>query len=717
MKTFLIIIIIIILIPNVYSEIIFSEIMYNPEGSDSGHEWIEIYNNGSQIINIEGWKFFEDNTKHSLTQINSSYLIAPGVYCIIADEWDTFLSDYPGFKGCLFDSSWSSLYNSGEHLSIIDDNLVTIDEINYSTKYADGNGKSLSRLNNTWLESLSIGGTPGEENDILIIEDPIIDNQTETQSNGLSLEINIDEIVYIGLTYTSLFKVRNLDHVSGTVDSINLTIGYNISFNGSVINSEVVDISNLNSYKTSNTGRFTPQYQGIYRITGWIINSSVQDNNYNDNSDSQQILVIDTISKPCDITINISTDTYIIDEGESIKFKFKLNNESYPFTIEYWIEDYFQGIYKKKYNTTNTNQKTWKTSIEEQDRILFIKSLVYPYCNDTNISNNQAQEMFIVVGNKEETYSNEESSLKIVDFDDEASFGDTVEVKVEIYKGDTNKYSISLWIEDDNRISEISKIHLYDKYSSFNGKLPIQLKPNCNKKYEDGKYDLVIEGLGLNDKQKIKVEGTKSSLCKTTTKTITKSETSSPQKKFEYEIRNLPLEIDSNKIDCQVELTNNDDENMNIKIWGYLYRGNKCYSGEREENLKELILEKNSKEIIDLTNNLPNIEPGEYNYKVVINKNNQKTNYELKDKITIKSKSKVSESLLLDQPNNQEIQRYTPTEQRFKNNNLDTRKLPKTVYLSTDQKAKNLIPYLIIFILITLCIFLIFLAFINIKKN
>ncbi len=46
---------------------------------------------------------------------------------------------------------------------------------------------------------------------------------------NLSLEVYLDDVVYLGNTYTKLFKIRNLDHVSGETDCINLTLGYNIS--------------------------------------------------------------------------------------------------------------------------------------------------------------------------------------------------------------------------------------------------------------------------------------------------------------------------------------------------------------------------------------------------------------------------------------------------------------------------------------------------------
>ena len=42
---------------------------------------------------------------------------------------------------------------------------------------------------------------------------------------------------------------------------------------------------------------------------------------------------------------------------------------------------------------------------------------------------------------------------------------------------------------------------------------PIQLIPNCNQKFNDGIYNIVISGLEDTDKEKIEIEGITPSLC------------------------------------------------------------------------------------------------------------------------------------------------------------------------------------------------------------
>ena len=280
-----------------------TEIMFNPNGSDSGREWIELYNNDSHKINLSGMIFYEGGTNHKTEPINSTYIIQPEKYAIIVDKPSLFLEDYPHLNQSnttdsnitIFDSSFS-LRNSGEFIAIkINDTEIT--SLNYTIilqKISINEGFSLSLQNLTWQSSNCPGGSPGF---------PDCPNQ-----------------------------------------SINL------------------------SNSTTNNQNSTP--------------NSTQDPNL------------------CDITIDIETAKLIVENKEQIKYKHRLTNtidsKKYNYTIEYWIEDIFNSIIKKKRNTTNVNKKQWTPSIKEKLTIAFLKAIITPQCNDTNISNNYAETMIII---------------------------------------------------------------------------------------------------------------------------------------------------------------------------------------------------------------------------------------------------------------------------------------------------------------------------------
>ncbi len=91
-------------------------------------------------------------------------------------------------------------------------------------------------------------------------------------------------------------------------------------------------------------------------------------------------------------------------------------------------------------------------------------------------------------------------------------FGGVIDVKIRIYRGDTRKYAVYAEIED---ISKKTTMHFKDKFANYTLTIPVQIKPNCNEKYQEGKYELKVHGLGTSDSEEIVVSGLTKSLCKT----------------------------------------------------------------------------------------------------------------------------------------------------------------------------------------------------------
>lgn len=138
-----------------------NEIMYDPSGSDSNREWIEVQNNSSETLDISKWYFFTDNTKHSITS-PSFFLVPPNAYAVIAQSPEKFKIDYPSYSGLLFDSSWTSLTNAGETIALKDPNLNLTSSITFSSGAGgSGDGYSLQKINTLWVGSKP---TPGEVN-------------------------------------------------------------------------------------------------------------------------------------------------------------------------------------------------------------------------------------------------------------------------------------------------------------------------------------------------------------------------------------------------------------------------------------------------------------------------------------------------------------------------------------------------------------------------
>ncbi len=145
-----------------HASVMFSEIMYDLDGTDTDREWVEIYNGGSDSIDLSTWKFFEGNTNHSLVPVDGSGTLAANTYAVIADKPDTFRIDWPNYSGLLFDSSFSLTNDPGETLSLKDASLAVIDTITYTnTSGAQGDGNSLQKMNSILI---SAAPTPGAVN-------------------------------------------------------------------------------------------------------------------------------------------------------------------------------------------------------------------------------------------------------------------------------------------------------------------------------------------------------------------------------------------------------------------------------------------------------------------------------------------------------------------------------------------------------------------------
>ncbi len=92
--------------------------------------------------------------------------------------------------------------------------------------------------------------------------------------------------------------------------------------------------------------------------------------------------------------------------------------------------------------------------------------------------------------------------------DNKAKFGDTLRVRVNIIKGNTSRYAVYLYLEKDGiKYSKRTSINIFERYEEFTFTLPLQINPDCNEKYEDGNYYVVLEGLGEKTSEEILIDG------------------------------------------------------------------------------------------------------------------------------------------------------------------------------------------------------------------
>ncbi len=146
-------------VPKVSAALLFSEIMYDHEGTDTDHEWVEVYNPGDTAVSLVGVKF-NDGSNHTLNEppangSQGTLSVPAGGYMIIAQNAETFLADYSGYTGTVLDTVMS-LSNTEETIKLVGQSGETLAEASYtSASGGAGDGKTLN-----WNDTAYVSGDP-----------------------------------------------------------------------------------------------------------------------------------------------------------------------------------------------------------------------------------------------------------------------------------------------------------------------------------------------------------------------------------------------------------------------------------------------------------------------------------------------------------------------------------------------------------------------------
>ncbi len=274
----------------IQAQVVINEVMYDVSGTDTGREWIEVYNSGSESVDLSAWKLFEANTNHKLTALGDTNLPAGG-YAIFVDNSDKFLADYPSFNGLIFDSVFS-LSNTGETLILRNINNIDVDTFTYDGSLgANGDGGSLQKNSSSWIAGIP---TPGIVNTTtVIIPSPDIGSGATTASSTPSLDTGSGSttsgssggtsIIWSSHSSQSVAYTGNDEVVLGISAGRDrlASVGSVLAFEGRVRTPNNIDSSNVSftwsfGDGTSGTGRFidhTYLFPGEYTI---VVNGNYQ---------------------------------------------------------------------------------------------------------------------------------------------------------------------------------------------------------------------------------------------------------------------------------------------------------------------------------------------------------------------------------------------------------------------------------------------------------
>lgn len=217
-----------------------NEIMYEPLTGQA--EFVELYNNSNDSINLAGWKLIEGGNK-TFNISTSTFYLMPGEYFVIASD-SSILNLFPYLRDNLsskliriMNTSDLSLSNSGDIVILKDIFGNTIDSVAYSPKWhnseiEDSKGRSLEKINPTlnsndgrnWTTSVNqIGGTPLKQNSVFTKKLPTT-SKVEINPNPFSPDNDGFEdftiISYQLPVATSQIRVRIFDSVGRLVRTL-----------------------------------------------------------------------------------------------------------------------------------------------------------------------------------------------------------------------------------------------------------------------------------------------------------------------------------------------------------------------------------------------------------------------------------------------------------------------------------------------------------------
>ncbi len=230
-----------------------------------GYEWIEIFNASDGTVDIEQWKFFEADTNHGLALIQGeNTILEPNEYALITQNDANFFEKYPGIVAKIFDSSWSTLNESGEEIGLKDENGEIVELFTYiaapdfsleridlvSNDYSEANWKEHPDSNTVGIQNYWHSSSPTnlEPDPEPTNEPPVAMITVSSSSVAVGTEVTFD-----ASASTDDFGIASYEWtINNEVISTEITMSYTFTTTGTIPTSLTVsDEENLSSTTTT----------------------------------------------------------------------------------------------------------------------------------------------------------------------------------------------------------------------------------------------------------------------------------------------------------------------------------------------------------------------------------------------------------------------------------------------------------------------------------
>lgn len=188
----------------------------------------------------------------------------------------------------------------------------------------------------------------------------------------------------------------------------------------------------------------------------------------------------------------------------------------------------------------NSGKKIFVSNINTNNTIIQSKGyLVVRMNNFSGFLNNEGFEKIIIDGVDEVSYSDSKEGLswskinnewklsipspgianKEVNFetileiksidlgrDKKAKFGELIYVRLIVLRGDTSKKAVKVYIKGNETVSKITSLSLDNRFVENEFTVPVQIKDDCEEKFGEGKYEVIVEGLNEEIREPIDIE-------------------------------------------------------------------------------------------------------------------------------------------------------------------------------------------------------------------
>lgn len=169
--------------------VLINEINYNSPVNKNPGDWVELYNNSGEVIDLENWQLKDEDDQHVFTFMRDMEL-NPHKYLVICESVDDFITIFPDVDNRIGDLGFK-FSNSGEVIRLYDDNGILIDSVRYDDakpwpELPDGSGPTLELIHpdldndlpGSWTASTQ-SGTPGRVNHTITGQPPLVMDSNE----------------------------------------------------------------------------------------------------------------------------------------------------------------------------------------------------------------------------------------------------------------------------------------------------------------------------------------------------------------------------------------------------------------------------------------------------------------------------------------------------------------------------------------------------------